>query len=1266
MPSEATRYVEAALAAGLTAHDLLDAVHSHVATLDEGGDGEARGTASPSAWLGRSAIEGLPRYEDLGFLGRGGMGEVRRVRDSMLGRIVALKIINAAAATNGLSAARFLAEAQATAQLQHPGIVPVYDAGTLPDGRYWYTMKEVRGSTLDAVIRSAHAEHADASAWTLHRMVDALRQVCEAVGYAHSRGALHRDLKPQNIMVGDFGEVLVLDWGLVKMVGTVGVETDEGPVQTQRSSSGEHQTRAGRVAGTPAYMAPEQMSGRPITLDARYDVYALGAILYEIISGVCAYSGSADDIISQVRAGPPTTLRERGLGAYPSALVDACERAMARAPEDRFASASELASTLQSWLEGAEKRSRGLAELAVARQLEVDIAAAEAEAAQAWQEAEAALGASATSEEGWTHWSVHRDAAADARRLRQERERRLQAALVHAPSLPEAHEALALQHVDGIVAAFATGDRGPEVTLRSHLAAHLQHLTPERRRALEARLAARCSDELVTQRHRRGELVGRHRQVRVVANHLDDGARLVSLVGSAGVGKTRLALELGGLFRERFARVVLCDLTAARSRSDVTARLSRALGVPLRPVDPDDHLVEILAADPTLLVLDNLEQLSGVIGPLCERWLADCAALTVLTTSRTRLGLAAETVIPTLPLSVLGGVELFVRRAQSVDPRFDVTPQNGERLCALVEALDRLPLALELAAARLSMFTLDELIERLTERFSLLRPRGREEAGLEAALDWSWELLEPWGRTVLSQASVFRGGFTLAAAEAVLAVEADPDVPPMFDILDALVESSLLRRDRSDVGGTRYSMLVSVQAYARERVEAAAGARDVETRHAAYFAHLAEMGSRGASSVAASVERRAELFRELDNLVAGVAGGTAETASACALAALTVVAWRGPMSLGLTIAEQALEIPDLSAVRRRRLELELGKCLRISGRLAEARAVIAGEARAPEARQAPLPRRAKPPQEETVEDGLLETEQLWQEGARHFDAQAYGAAEQSWRAALEGYRSRQDTDGESRTLGALGLIYRNRGEHHRALEVQQQALSIAVDAGNKRLVGMHHGKLGNTHLSLAQYDEAEGHFEWSLRIAREREDVLLEAISLGQLGDASVGQERLSTALGHYRAALELARGLQHERLRGITLLRMGEVLAGLRQGEEAEEALREAIRVCDEVHPSAVGAARGCLALVLAERDQPEEAAVLIAEGESMVSAGIDTSIIFLARKGQVALLCSDAAGAAQALRRAEERMVEGNVSAESVAARAVAELRSRIASAK
>ncbi|HCH63339.1 MAG: protein kinase [Deltaproteobacteria bacterium] len=471
---------------------------------------------SSSASANAAHIEGLPRYDVLDLLGKGGMGEVYRVFDRHLKRPLALKVIQSSVLENPELLARFLEEAQTTAQLQHPGIVPIHDMGTLPDGRLWFTMKEVAGKTLTAVISELHSagrnrRQATTASWTLRRLVEVLQQVCLAVGYAHSRGVVHRDLKPSNIMVGEHGEVLVLDWGLVKVLGRPERELENGseaPVQTDRSHAEAHQTQVGMVAGTPAYMPPEQALGQVDQIDARSDVYALGAMLYKVLSGRSPYTGGdATEVLKKVRSGPPEPLQtvvvravspaarlaravhaRAPMGpALPPSLVAACERAMARTPADRFGSAVELAAELQAWLDGSKRQEEGRAVVSRATGKAPEVMALRQRAAALRAEAAALL----REVEPWRPerdklpgWRKEDEAAALEKRyglLNIETEQLLQGSLTHAPDLPEAHAALAARYrTEHEAGEHARQDTTRVETLLRHHVAALPEDHPER------------------------------------------------------------------------------------------------------------------------------------------------------------------------------------------------------------------------------------------------------------------------------------------------------------------------------------------------------------------------------------------------------------------------------------------------------------------------------------------------------------------------------------------------------------------------------------------------------------------------------------------------------------------------------------------------------------------------------------------------------------------------------------------------------------------
>ena len=227
-----------------------------------------------------SRVEMPARYEDLGRIARGGWGEIRRARDITLDRIVVVKVLAWDHLDSDRVLGRFLNEASITASLEHPGIVPVYDRGVLADGRPWFAMKEVRGATLESILRDGLAGAPDGTT-RLRRLVDLFARVCETVGYAHRRAIVHRDLKPANLMVGELGEVLVLDWGIAK-------KGREDAASIGRAPRAGLETQAGDVLGTVAYMSPEQASGWADRVGPPSDVFALGLTLYEISVNDCA------------------------------------------------------------------------------------------------------------------------------------------------------------------------------------------------------------------------------------------------------------------------------------------------------------------------------------------------------------------------------------------------------------------------------------------------------------------------------------------------------------------------------------------------------------------------------------------------------------------------------------------------------------------------------------------------------------------------------------------------------------------------------------------------------------------------------------------------------------------------------------------------------------------------------------------------------------------------------------------------------------------
>jgi serine/threonine-protein kinase len=299
------------------------------------------------------------RYDPRAKLGEGGMGEVRLCADRRIGREVALKVIQRARASRPEVRRRFLREARVQGQLEHPAIVPVYDLGRDPQGGVYFTMKRVRGRTLEEVIDAIRAGDYETMAHhPRHKLLNAFANVCLAVHFAHSRGVLHRDLKPGNVMLGDFGEVYVLDWGLAK----VGLGPERAPLsERSRPVSGDStldpahvQTQDGAVMGTPGYMAPEQIRATVDDLDARTDVYALGAILFELLTLVPLHGmGGAKQLMASTLVGadarPSVRAPDREV---PPELEAICVRATAVEPSARFATAREMHDAIDAFVAG--------------------------------------------------------------------------------------------------------------------------------------------------------------------------------------------------------------------------------------------------------------------------------------------------------------------------------------------------------------------------------------------------------------------------------------------------------------------------------------------------------------------------------------------------------------------------------------------------------------------------------------------------------------------------------------------------------------------------------------------------------------------------------------------------------------------------------------------------------------------------------------------------------------------------------------------------
>jgi len=416
------------------------------------------------------------RIVSRGLLGRGGMGEVLDAFDPALERSVAVKVVLPTDEADVVR--RFVLEAQIASQLEHPNIVPVYDAGVTADGRPWYAMRRVDGRTLEDVVTGLAAGTEDRDEWSLVRLLGDFVQVCHAVAFAHDFGVVHRDLKPENIMLGRFGEVLLLDWGVARWL-----DADVTMAPTDDTDDANITgTRLGSVIGTPGYLSPEAAEGRIELIGPASDVYSLGAVLYELLTWGPAFPGTrASALFAACLAGPPedprTRAPERDIDPDLAAI---CLAAMQRDPLERTADAGELARQIQDFLAGRQRHERAVQEM---------VAATEAWAGSlvAGQELERAATELQALEEATPPWKPRSEKTAllDLRqRVRDLEAQRddgfgdamlgAERALSHDPRHRAAHDLLAMASWNLFLRSEAAGDRAETAVWAARVEAHDQ------------------------------------------------------------------------------------------------------------------------------------------------------------------------------------------------------------------------------------------------------------------------------------------------------------------------------------------------------------------------------------------------------------------------------------------------------------------------------------------------------------------------------------------------------------------------------------------------------------------------------------------------------------------------------------------------------------------------------------------------------------------------------------------------------------------------
>ena len=627
--------------------------------------------------------------------------------------------------------------------------------------------------------------------------------------------------------------------------------------------------------------------------------------------------------------------------------------------------------------------------------------------------------------------------------------------------------------------------------------------------------------------------VGRERVIWELKG-LQARARLLTLTGAGGSGKTRLAIRLaGGLLADFADGVWFVDLAPVADPSRVPQTVATAVGV--REVTGSqipETIANYLQPQRALLLLDNCEHLLGACASLSDRLLRSCPGLKIVATSRSPLGIFGEQVyvVPTLSVpeareardaaSVSGSeaIRLFVARAGLVQPQFTMTDRNAPVIAEICRRLDGIPLAIELAAARVRMLTVEQIAARLEDRLRLLTGGSRtsleRHQTLRAAMDWSYEHLRPEEQRLLRGLSVFSGGWTLEAAHQICGGERGE--PEILDLISQLVDQSLVLTERTRDEEYRYRLLETMREYAREKLIEAGEADDRRLRHVDHFVGVAEASEQGLYG-----PEQTQWLRKLESDHQNLAGALA-----------------------------ACETVSDGATKGLRLSGALRRYWFIHAHFTEGRSALA----------AALARRGA---EEATE---ARAKALAAAAALALFQDEYAEAEARSNEALSIFRDLGLTERYGLTLGILGNIALSRNDPARARDYFSESEAILRETGSAASAARGLINLGGASVLLGDYAAARVQLEGSLRGCRELGDKSGEATALHNLGELHELLGNYTIAMDHYRMSLEIARGMEDRRNQAFCLHGIGAL--SLKEGADRAAAahLAECLALAGEI----------------------------------------------------------------------------------------------------
>jgi predicted ATPase/class 3 adenylate cyclase len=744
----------------------------------------------------------------------------------------------------------------------------------------------------------------------------------------------------------------------------------------------------------------------------------------------------------------------------------------------------------------------------------------------------------------------------------------------------------------------------------------------------------------------RDAFIGRQEQLADLAARFAGGARLVSVLGMGGTGKTRLVTRFAWAKLGEFpGGVWFCDLAAARTADGIARAVADALDVPLGKDDPVSQLAGAIAGrGACLVILDNFEQVARYAADTLGPWLDRAAAARFLVTTREVLGLPGEQTIALPPLPPADAATLFSLRARAAKQDFQPAADDEAAIAELTRLLDGLPLAIELAAARVRVMPPKALLARVSERFKLLASSGGRrdrQATLRATFDWSWDLLALADKAALAQLCMFQGGFTLEAAEAVLDLNVGGETAWPADAVQSLLDKSFVRR----VDDERFDLLVSVQEYAEEHLRTEgrfpgsgpAAARAAAERHWKYFAALPD------------AQVIANRCIEIDNLVAACRRATTAGAASDAARALegawAAISLRGPYRVAAELASMVLSQAHETGVRAH-VELVAGNALASAGSAAQARKHLTDAfALAREAGD-----------EKSAGAALASLASLDLNEGQMTEAQA------NFDAALSIALAIGDAPLERDAHNGLGSAAQAQGRADQALAHFHDALVASRRVGDRRREGRTLANLGVLHIEQGRVDEARALYESALALARELGDRQWEGNTLCNLGLLYQLEGRSADSRAVLQEGLVIAREIGAPRLESLVRCNLAIACDALGDYAQARKQLDDAIRLArDAKDRRSEGQFLSYLGLVDAREGKYDAARSALDAGETLLRAVNDKFSLGILKcsRAETERLAGAASEALACLKEAEALAAEVGAGPRSELGQAIARLR-------